>query len=121
MHIDITSCKKIIYFESSEKNAVHHVIHFCVVLRHLIVSPKDVTAVMHDVFRRSVQGHNEGWQVGHNSPGAESPWGRQITAGGAEKSKQCHKYFLQCSALASARPQFRTWRAPNLLLAPGAI
>jgi len=32
------------------------------------------------------QGRNEGGQGGRNSPGAESLWGRRITAGGAEKS-----------------------------------
>jgi len=31
---------------------------------------------------------------------AESLQGRQITAGGAEKSQQCHKYFLQYSNFA---------------------
>ena len=46
-------------------------------------------------------------------PGAESLWGRQtsvgapIGCGGAEKSQQCHKYFLQYRTYASERPQFR--------------
>ena len=31
-----------------------------------------------------------------------------MTAGGAEKSQQCHKYFLQCSTFTSKRPQVRT-------------
>ena len=30
------------------------------------------------------QGRNQGWQGERNSPGVESLWGRQITAGGAE-------------------------------------
>jgi len=30
-----------------------------------------------------------------HSTGAEAPWGRGITAWGAEKAQQCHKYFLQ--------------------------
>ena len=54
------------------------------------------------------QGRNEG---GHNSLGANSLWerwitaGGQITAGGAEKSQQCHKYFLQYSKFAFKRTQ----------------
>jgi len=35
--------------------------------------------------------------------------GRRMTAGGAEKSKQYHKHFLQCSTFASESPQVRTW------------
>ena len=35
--------------------------------------------------------------------------GQQIAAGGAEKSQQCHKYFLQYSKFASERTQFRSW------------
>jgi len=41
---------------------------------------------------------------GHNSPGAESLTGRQITVGGAEKTQQCHKHFLEYSTFASERP-----------------
>jgi len=37
--------------------------------------------------------------------GAESLQGRRITAGGAEKSQQCHKYFLQYSKVAFERTQ----------------
>ena len=33
--------------------------------------------------------------------------GHRMAAGGAEKSQQCHKYFLQNSTFASERPQFR--------------
>jgi len=40
------------------------------------------------------KGHNEGEQEGHNSPGAKPPWARRVTAWGAEKAQQCHKYFL---------------------------
>jgi len=50
----------------------------------------------------NVQGRNERKAGGHNSPGAESLWGCRITEGGrrkpaegAEKTRQCHKYFLQ--------------------------
>jgi len=32
-------------------------------------------------------------------PGAESPWGRRITAWGGKKIQQCHKYFLKYSSL----------------------
>jgi len=60
---------------------------------------------------------------GNNSLVAESPWGLEITAWGAEKAQQCHKYFLQYSTLGSERPQVRTWerQTPNLLIVPGAI
>ena len=52
--------------------------------------------------------------------------GSQITAGGAVKSQQCHKYFPQYSTFASERPQVRTWgrqtcflpRAPANLITP---
>jgi len=45
---------------------------------------------------------------------------------GAEKSQQCHKYFLQCSTFTSERSQVRTWgrqtcflpRAPSNLVTP---
>ena len=63
------------------------------------------------------QGHKEGRrQGGHNSPGAESLWGRQITAGCVGKSQQCRKYFLQCSVFASERPQVRTWGRQTCVL-----
>ena len=71
-----------------------------------------------------VQGRNEGGKGGTIPPGAKSLWGRRITEGGAEKSQQCHKYFLQYSTFASERPQVRTWgrlscflsRAPSNLV-----
>jgi len=56
------------------------------------------------------QGSNE-VEEGHKSPGAELLWRRRITARDAEKSQQCHKYFLQCSTFASERPQLRIWGA----------
>jgi len=46
---------------------------------------------------------------GRSYPSAESLWRPQIIAGGAEKSQQCHKYFLQYSTFASERPLVRTW------------
>jgi len=52
------------------------------------------------------QGRNEGGQGRHNSPGANSLWGRWITAGGAEKSQQCHNYFLQYSEFAFEKLRF---------------
>jgi len=35
--------------------------------------------------------------------------GRRITAGGAEKSQQYHKYFRQYCTFVSERPQVRKW------------
>ena len=60
-----------------------------------------------------IQGRNEGGKGGTNprAPihygGAELLQGRQIIAGGAEKSQQCHKYFLQYSKFAFERTQTR--------------
>jgi len=53
---------------------------------------------------------------GHNSSGAESLWERRMTAGGAEKSQQCHKYFFQYSCF--RKTSNSNMGAPNLLLAP---
>jgi len=53
----------------------------------------------------------KGVSRGHNSLGAESLWRRQVTAGGAEKSQQCQKYFLQYSVFTSEIHQVRTWGA----------
>jgi len=66
---------------------------------------------------------SQGRNVGER--GTQFP-GRRITAGGAEKSQQCHKYCLQYSTVASERPQARTWgrqtcflpRAPSNLVTP---
>jgi len=46
------------------------------------------------------KGVTDGEQEGRNFPGANY--------GGAEKSQQCHKYFLENSTFASERPQVRT-------------
>jgi len=43
---------------------------------------------------------------GEQFPVAESPWGREITAWGAEKAQQCRKYFLQYSQFASENLKF---------------
>ena len=69
----------------------------------------DDAVEMHVHKTLATQGRNKGWQGGHNSPGAETLWGCQSTVGVAIKSQQCHKYFLQCNALASERSQVRTW------------
>jgi len=42
---------------------------------------------------RADQERNERGKEEHNSPGAESLWGRRMTAGDAEKSQHFHKYF----------------------------
>jgi len=65
----------------------------------------------------TMQGCNERGQEGSNSPGAETLWGRRMTAGGAENSQQCHKYFLQNSKFAFIRPLIQAWGR----LGPGAI
>jgi len=65
-------------------------------------------------------------QGGHNYPGVESRQGRvitadeRITAGGAEKSHQCHKYMLQYSTFATERTQVRTWGRKTCLVVSGA-
>jgi len=65
------------------------------------------------VYECMGQGRNEGGK-GNSSPVVESPWGPEITAWGAERNQQCHKYFLQYSAFASERPQVRTWGRQTL-------
>jgi len=56
---------------------------------------------------------------GRNSPGAESPWRDQIPAGGAEKSQQCHKYFLQystkCWFQVVKLKIIASWKPPDIL------
>ena len=46
--------------------------------------------------------------------------GRRITAGGAEKSEQCLKYFVQ-QRICFRKISGSNTGAPNLFLAPGAI
>jgi len=48
--------------------------------------------------------------------GAESLQGRRMTEGGAEKSQQCHKCFLQHSRFASERSQVRIWGCQTCFL-----
>ena len=76
-----------------------------------------------------------GGQGGHIYPGANSLWGRWITAGAAERFQQCHKYFLQYSKFSFERAQgppcvakLRPWGrrcdhggAKLVFFAPGAI
>jgi len=74
-----------------------------------------------------MQGRNEGGK-GRTIPrapihygGAESLRGRRITAGGTEKSQQCHKYFLQYSKCAFERAPVRLWGRQTCFFAPSAI
>ena len=79
------------------------------------------------LYNKCTQRHNGGTR-GAQFPGRRV-WvkkGGQITAGSAEKSQQCHKYFLPYSTFASERPQFQTWgrktcflsQAPSNLVTP---
>ena len=56
---------------------------------------------------------------GGGARGAQFP-GHQITAGGAKKSQQCHKYFLQ-QYICFRKTSCSNMGAPNLFLGPGAI
>ena len=49
-------------------------------------------------------------------PAPDHCGGRRITVRGAEKSQQCHKYFLQYSTFASERHQVRTRECQNCIL-----
>ena len=77
----------------------------------------------HRVSLRSV---TRGRATGAQLPGRRVTIGAPNHCGDAEKSKLCHKRFLQCSTLASERSQFRTWggqtcflpRAPSNLVTP---
>jgi len=78
------------------------------------------------------QGRNEGGKGGTipRAPihygGADMLLGRRMTAGGAEKSQQCHKYFLQYSKFSFERTPVRPRgrqicflpRAPSNLVTP---
>jgi len=55
--------------------------------------------------------------VTREGKGSQFP-GRRITAGGAKKSQQCHKYFRQYSTFASEKHQVRT-RGAKLASWPG--
>ena len=69
--------------------------------------------------RLAFRGATRGGQGGNNSPGAKSLWGHRITEGGAEKSQQCHKYFLQYSKFGSENAQVRP-RGPKTCFLPRA-
>ena len=66
------------------------------------------------------QGRHEEGKGEHNS------WVRRFTVGGAEKSQQYHKYFLQYSTFVSDRPYVQIWerqtcflpRSPSNLVTP---
>jgi len=66
------------------------------------------------------QGRNDVGQGGTIPQAQNNCRGRQMSVGGAEKSQQFHKYFLQCSKFPSERPRVRTWGA-KLVSCPGAI
>ena len=53
--------------------------------------------------------------------GTESLQECRITAGGAEKSHKCYKYFLQYSKFASEKLMFDQREAPNFIFDLGAI
>ena len=65
----------------------------------------------------------------NHSGGTEILRGGPNDCGGAKKSQQRHKHFLQYSTFASERPQVRTWgrqtcflpRAPSILVTPLSI
>ena len=64
---------------------------------------------------------------GRNSPGTESLWGRQITAGGAEWLRGRRKFPTMAQVLLSIqytcfrKTSFSNFGGPNLLLVPAAI
>ena len=61
------------------------------------------------------------WEQERNEGGKGGTFTRATNhCGGAGKSQQCHKHFIQYSKFASIRLQVRTWVA-KLLLAPGTI
>jgi len=64
------------------------------------------------------QRRNEGGAKGEQLPGHRVYLGAANHCGGAEKSRQCHKHFLQYSTFASERPQCRTWGRQTCFL-PG--
>jgi len=66
-----------------------------------------------------MQGRNEG-TGGHNSPSAESPWGRQITAGPPKSPKMSQVLSSMQYIFFPTTSASNMW-APNLLLAPSAI
>ena len=66
-----------------------------------------------------VRGVTNGCKGGENSMGTESLWGRRWLRG-AEKSQQCHKYFLQ-KHICFRKTSGSNMGASNLFLAPGAI
>jgi len=55
------------------------------------------------------QVRNEGWARGAQFPGRQISIGGPNHCGGAEKSHQCHKHFLQNGKFASERAQVEIW------------
>jgi len=60
------------------------------------------------LIKKRNRGRNEGGK-GEQFPGLGITMGGPNDCGVLEKSQQCHKYFLQCSTLASERPQVGTY------------
>jgi len=82
-----------------------------------------VRAEYHGLLRRfaarSDQGRNDGGIGSQFRAPTHYDQGRRMTAGGVEKSEQCHKYF-SAAHLLPKDVRFEHG-APNLLLAPGSI
>ena len=87
----------------------HHLTSLCIfrfwlTSSCLYCSSTDWPILSYSVRRtRSPSNGIRGVTRGHNYPFAESLRGRQMTAGGAGKSQQCHMYILQHSKFASER------------------
>ena len=78
--------------------------------------------------RPTLRGVTRGEAKGHNSPGAEPPWRRQITAGDAEwvrgwgkTQKMSSQVLSSIQYICSLKTSVSSMGAPNLLLVPGAI
>jgi len=65
----------------------------------------------------SIRGVTRGAK-GANFPGHCITMRARITAGSAERSQQCHIYFLQYSTFDSERPQVSTWGRETCFLSP---
>jgi len=91
------------------------------------LSEKKAGGVFVDLTAAYDQTRNEGGQRGHDSPGAESLWGRKITAEAPNHCGRCRKVPAMSQIPSSI--QYICFRhisgsnmgALNLLFAPGAI
>jgi len=105
------SCWRIVKSWGSHKFfIVHCYFHCCLSCRGCHQAFKEIKLWENGpISFRPAQARNEGCKGG-TIPGAPSHHGgAKSLRGGGEKSKQCHKHFLQSSTFASERPQFRTW------------